>query len=439
MIDLLIKILGFLLKLLVLVVTGEWPGSESESEPTPIPTQPKGPPRTKRPPRVPRSQVPEEGGAKTAATGEARVLADVETCLQALAKPVVDHLQASSLAPPPVAFVAVGADDSRAEAAEEPALSRVRVGSNFAEHPSRWVFLGRQVGRSLFDGVPGWSAEIYARHRLPPSLFLPPGHGAYDADSARAALGVWLPELFADVYATYVLGPAYAAALGSSLTRAKQPIETCIARGQGRFLAASAPSVVRMHAVLAVLTRLGLHDWERRLRERWEASHGPSESLYLPLSDGRLMAIPLAFMLSELDPVLAFVLEEPQAALGSETWLDVPGLAYLHAEHAQVETALRCFVRGEALDVPARIAMAAAALALEGQPGARSLVAKALAQSIRGTGTLEAAPNAFSLATAKHVPTAGGLGAALRDPRAVREALVLGAALSPIKPRWSRS
>jgi len=440
-IDLLLKILGFLLKLIVLAVTGEWPSSDSDAVPTPPPTpaQARGPARAKRPPPVPRGELAEEGGAKTPGTGEERVLADVETCLQALAQPVVDHLEASSIPLAPLAFVAVGDDSAPADEADGAEQIRVRVGSNFGEHPERWVFLGRQVGRTLFDAVPGWSAELYARHRLPPSLFLPPGHGAYDADTARAALGVWLPELFADVYAAYVLGPAYAVALASSLARPKQPMEICMARGQGRWLSPVVPSVVRMHAVLAVLTQLGQHDWERIVRERWEAAHGAPESLYLPLADGRLMAIPLEFTLGELDPVLAFILEEPQAALAGETWLDVPGLAYLHGAHAQVVTATRSLARGEALDVPAGIAIAAAVFALDSSPGARQLVASALAGSIRGADTLDAAPNAFSLTRARPVHASGGLGAAFRDPHAVREALELGAALAPLKPRRFRS
>jgi len=301
------------------------------------------------------------------------------------------------------------------------------------------VFLGRQVGRTLFDVVPGWSAEVYAAHRLPPSLFMPPGHGVYDADTARAAIGVWLPEVFADVVATYMLGPGYAAALGAGLAKPRQPIETCLARGQGRWLAPSAPSVLRIHAVLRVLSQLGQHDWERVLRGRWEASHGNSESLYLPLADGRLMAIPLDFMRGELDAVLDWLLEEPQVALGGQTWLDVPGFAYLHGEHAQVESAVASLARGEAVDLSPRLVLAAAALASDGNAGSRSLIAGALAGSIRGADTLEAAPNAFTLPGAMGAPGARSLGAALRDPHAVREALLLGSMLTPVRRKSSRS
>jgi hypothetical protein len=286
--------------------------------------------------------------------------------------------------------------------------------------------------------VPGWASALYRANRLPPTLFVPPGNAAYDADTARAALGVWLPELFADAYATYTLGPGYASVLATSLARPKQAMETQVARAQGRWLAAAPPAIVRMHVVYAVLSRLGLHPWEQSLRARWEAAHGAPESLYLPLSDGRLMAIPLAFMLAELDQVLVTLLDEPQVSLSQATWLDVPGLAYMHAEHARAQRVAEAFLRGESVHAEPRILLAAAALALEGSLRARPAVAAALARSIRGTEALEAAPSAYDIVATTEPQSQPTLAAAFRDRALVRDALVIGAALTPLKPKWFR-
>ena len=439
MTGLVLRLLGLLLRLLVFVVTGEWPSDRDE------PAAPQAKSKAKvRPPyakanRSRELELEAAGRAQRATPATARVLADVDTAVAALADPIITHAASQGIELTPTRFLSlIEAPPAQPnESAATGSLVPVIVGSNFADAPERWVLLARQVGRRMFEAVPGWAAETYRAHRLPPSLFLPPGHAAYDADTARAALGVWLPDLFADAYATHMLGPAYASVLGASLARAKQPMDALIARAQGRFLAPLPPAFVRMHVVTAVLQRLGLHDWNRKVRLRWELAHGTPDALYLPLSDGRLMAIPLSFMLGELDQVLVTLLDEPQVALAQETWLDIPGFAYLHAEHAQAERVAEAFARGEAVDAPARVLIAAAALALDEGARNRSWVAKALSRSIRGAGTLEAAPNAYDVASARHGHPS--LASAFRDRALVREALVIGAVFAPVKPRRFRS
>ncbi len=441
--ELILRVLGFLLRLLVLAVTGEWPGSNDDSK-----AAPKLRPIAAKPPasaaRAKRQDALDfEAIARTQRSDPklSRMLADVDAVLAALAEPIVVHAASQGIALPELRFSAVAnvSADRAKEATQGSTLIPVSVSERFADTPEHWVFLGRHVGRALFEALPGWASEIYRAHRLPPTLFVPPGHGAYDADTARAALGVWLPELFADAFATHSLGPGYASALATSLARPMQPMDTLVARTQGRFLSTVPPAAIRMHVAFAALQRLGLHEWQQRLRTRWELAHGASESLYLPLSDGRLMAVPLAYMLGELDPILVTLLDEPQVALGQETWLDVPGFAYLHAEHAQAQRVADAFLRSEAVDAPPRVLIAGAALAMDTNDAARAKVTAALARSIRGAGTLDAAPNAFDGSLSKPGGAHPTLAAALRDQGLVRDALVIGAAFVPLKRRRFRS
>ncbi len=435
MMPLLFKALGFVLRLVVFAVTGEWfapPETEAEaSGPARLPAKPSDEVAAAAPPRkAARAPGP---GPETVRTPPAAALADVGTCLASLAEPILQHARAHGLGLPALQFVA-GAD-REAEQGCEPVPEEPRViidvEPGIADTPERWVLLARQVGRGLFDRWPGWSTELYTAHQLSSSLFLPPGHGVYDANTARQAVGVWLPELFADVFGAYVLGPGYVSSLCATLSRPQQPIQTLLAGATGRFMSAVPPAHVRVYVTLATLTRLGFHEWERTLSARWDAAHGVADVLYLPLSDGRLMSVPLAFMLAEVDDVLTTLLDEPQAALGDVAWLTVPGLAYLHGEHAEAETAAAALARGEAIDLSTRCLVAGAALALDTQPSRRAVVAKALVRSIRGAGTLEAAPNAYNrVAAAHHVGAAPSLATAFRDPRSVREALIVASAIA---------
>jgi len=442
MIDLLFKVVVFLFKLLILALTGEWPGGEDDKPAAAPQTRPSAKARSPKPWPAAQAKVDVAALARAQRAVEPlrRVLADVDTVLSALAEPLVTHARNETLTLPSLTFVAVA--NLKGPQAPQPGsdttLVPVSVNDNFADMPERWVFLARDVGRTMLDSLGGFARELEGTHRLAPSLFLPPEDGAYDADSARAALGVWFPELFSDVYATYVLGPAYAAQLLRSLSRPKQPVDTLVARSQGRFLALAPPAVMRVQAVLFVLTQLGFHAFQQKLADRWKKAHPDQNTLYLPLAAGSLMDVPLGFMVSELAAILKGLLEDPQAALGGQTFLDIPGLAFLHAEQSQAELVAGSLLRGQPVDAEPRVLIAAAALALDGGMRARSEVAAALARSLRGKDTLESAPSAYDAKPAA-APQRTTLKAAFRDRKAVREALVIGAALTPIKRRSSRS
>jgi hypothetical protein len=220
-----------------------------------------------------------------------------------------------------------------------------------------------------------------------------------------------------------------------TLVRKGEPMQLLIGYSRGRFLHGLPPSELRVQTGLAVLTRLGLHADERRLRARFDGLAGPRESLYLPFDDGAAARIPLSFMLARLSELLERMLDDPHAALGDDTWLDVPGFGYLHAEHSAAESAAKRRALGQPVHTTPRIAIAAARLAVQANARARGLVAQALRRSIRGAGTSETVPDVYQKLAASQPERASArretLGAVLRNKRALREAFVLGTAFSP--------
>ena len=114
-----------------------------------------------------------------------------------------------------------------------------------------------------------------------------------------------------------------------------------------------------------------------------------------------------------------------------------PGLAYLHAEHAEVERLSRDLARGEIVDADVRWIMASAVLAAAAQPTLHDQILDAARRSIIGVG--EKKERATPSKT-RHLPSGTineALVASLRQPDAIQEAIILGAALTPYKhPRW---
>jgi hypothetical protein len=139
------------------------------------------------------------------------------------------------------------------------------------------------------------------------------------------------------------------------------------------------------------------------------------------------------------DSMLDVLLQQPWPELDGFQLLNIPGLAYLHAEHAKVERLMSPLADGEVVDADPRWIIAAAVLAAKAQPTLHDKILDAARRSIRRIGEQigleETAP--------KHSAPAGNIGAelvaSLSRPDAIREAVVLGAALTPYRrPRWRR-
>jgi hypothetical protein len=115
----------------------------------------------------------------------------------------------------------------------------------------------------------------------------------------------------------------------------------------------------------------------------------------------------------------------------------IPGLAYLHAEHAEVERLSDRLARGETVDADVRWIMAAGVLAAAAQPALHDQILDAARRSIVGVG---AEPEKVETSKVRRLPS-GTIGealiASLKEPAAIQEAIILGAAFTPYKrPQW---
>jgi hypothetical protein len=292
--------------------------------------------------------------------------------------------------------------------------------------------LARSVARMLVDDL-ALTDDLLSDHALPPGLFLPPAQASYDMETARAALGVWLPELATDVLATFMVGPPYVRLLSAWLSKPHAPLETRIAYANGRWLSPLPPAALRMFAATRALEVLGFTEHAAAIQGRYEAAHGALDRIYYPLAEGQVAAVPASFVLHELAPVLDALTTEPQDALADVTLLDVPGFAYLHGEDARASDAATRFMRGEGARHAVRECASGALAAVLARPDLNDTVFAALARSVRGSGTLEA----ISLAPQEPSPVrpsqarVGSLRAAARDRGELRAAMMLGAALGP--------
>jgi hypothetical protein len=350
----------------------------------------------------------------------ARMLADSEAIAADLLEPLHEHVDSSDQRRPRV-IALPHIDMSRAQRIA--AHTGLVVVQGYGNEPERIAGESKGLARLFVADLSGLANDLRAAHQLPPRLPVPPAQGFYDPELVASVPGVWLPELWAEVLATFMLGPAYARELAAALARPQAPLEARVAYLHGRFLSARLPALVRVHVVSRALAQLGFNAVADKLWQDFVAVHG-DETLYFPRQDGSVVPIPSSFVLGELEPVLSAILEEPHRALLDHALLDVPGFAYLHAEDGEARAAAQSFTNGTSVARAPRVVAAGALLALQARPDRRADIVDALARSVRGAGTLEplAAP-----ATRRAAPASRSLKAMAHDPAELNAALVLGA------------
>ncbi|MBW1762574.1 MAG: hypothetical protein JRJ64_13945 [Deltaproteobacteria bacterium] len=194
------------------------------------------------------------------------------------------------------------------------------------------------------------------------------------------------------------------------------------------------PARLRLYMATRVLHHLGRHKEADTLWEQWEAEHADVRFYYLPLG-GQWVGLSDEALHSIADSMIDALIQRPWPELEGFHLRDIPGLAYMHAEHAEVERLSSDLARGETVDADVRWIMAAAVLAAAEQPTLHDQILQAARRSIVGIGA-----EAEKAEPPRRLPS-GTIGqalvASLKEPAAIREAIILGAAFSRYThPRW---
>ncbi|MBW2210447.1 MAG: hypothetical protein JRG67_05270 [Deltaproteobacteria bacterium] len=313
-------------------------------------------------------------------------------------------------------------------------VAPLRLPVGFEHSLWRWPAIAHEVAHDFYFSLEPLDRELHARLGLPHEVELPMSSGELDGAWLQQVFGAWLPEIFADVMGTVMLGPAYVATMRRAFRNPSSPQRTAAILQDNALIDEHPPARLRLYMATRVLHHLGRHKEADTLWEQWEAEHADVRFYYLPLG-GQWVGLSDEALHSIADSMIDALIQRPWPELEGFHLRDIPGLAYMHAEHAEVERLSSDLARGETVDADVRWIMAAAVLAAAEQPTLHDQILQAARRSIVGIGA-----EAEKAEPPRRLPS-GTIGqalvASLKEPAAIREAIILGAAFSRYThPRW---
>ncbi len=315
-------------------------------------------------------------------------------------------------------------------------VAPLRLPAGFESSLWHWPAIAHEVAHDFYFSLESLQGDLRDRLALPQRVDVPTSEMELDAGWLRRLYGAWLPEVFPDVVGTLMLGPAYVSTMLRAFRNPGSPQRTAAIFQDGGVVDEHPPERLRVYMATRVLHHLGRHDAADELWERWQNDHPDVHFYYLPLG-GDWVGLSEESLHAVADSMVDVLLQRPWPELAGFQLLNIPGLAYLHAEHATVERLMSPLADGEVVDAAPRWVIAAAVLAANAQPTLEDKILDAARRSIRGIGEQVELAEAASMRHAPASTIGAELVASLRQPDAIQEAIVLGAALTPYRrPRW---
>jgi len=368
-------------------------------------------------------------------------LADADTMADACYAPILEFARVQSLSLRTSQPVAITGDWglSIVPRFASTRVAPLRLPAGFDSEVWHWPAIAHEVAHDFYYSLEGIEEGLRARLSLPSNVAMPLSESELGGGWLRQLFGAWLSEVFADTVGTVMLGPAYAEAMHQAFRNPDSPQRTAAIFQDGGIIDEHPPDRLRIYMATRVLHHLGRHEEADAIWERWEADHPGVAFYYLPLG-GDWVGLSDENLHTVADAMVDVLLQRPWPELQGFQLLNIPGLAYLHAEHATVQRLIPALARGETLDEDPRWIIAAAVLAAGAQPALRDAILETARRSIRGIGE---APEPALPPARRPASIPRALAASLRSPAAFQEAITLSAALSrghaaPRKHPYSR-
>lgn len=308
-------------------------------------------------------------------------------------------------------------------------VAPLRVPAELAKSLWRWPAIAYEVAQDFYYSVDDLEVSLHRRLGLPLRAHLPSHAQDVNEHFLRQMFGPWLATIFADVMATWMLGPAYVETMRRAYARTDDPPQAAAVLHDGTMVGYQPPAHLRLYIACRVLHHLGHHQLADSQWSSWKRNHQELDTVYMPVGQ-RWAAVPDTAFTEHADALIHTLLEESWPELAQARLLSIPDLPYLHAEHAKAVKLGGALRQGRNVHADPRLVISGAVLAVAAHPSQHRTIFQAARRSILGVETPQDATTSAPT-TQAGMSLAARLTQSLRSPDAIAEAVVLGAALAP--------
>jgi hypothetical protein len=239
----------------------------------------------------------------------------------------------------------------------------------------------------------------------------------------------WREEIFADLFAVLMLGPAGLRGMVHAFEEKEQP-------AKARYLHFTPqgdpdehpPGHLRVHLAATVLSRMGFHQEVAPIVAAWDRTHATHAGLLVPLSDGRLAELPQQLVQGPGDAMVQAWYDTQLKSLGDHQLESIPGLEMSPGLWARVQSTAARLLADDPFHGDPRIVLAAAIEARAQRPSMSKRISDGMLRAVLGLDAQERRVADPHYAGA-HRHGATSTGDSL--PSAVRDALLLREVLGP--------
>ncbi|MCP4674243.1 MAG: hypothetical protein GY854_01730 [Deltaproteobacteria bacterium] len=342
--------------------------------------------------------------------------------------PYLTHARRMGLAYPTRFAVAVFGEpgDDMASLLGGASIAPVVIRAKTEKLPAAWVHLASDAAFDVFHSTPGLAREIATDIGVMPAP-LSLTHYSDQTSFVAGLMGGWLARVYADTGAALMLGPAFCSGIVRWLEQSTESTEAVTTIIGDRPHMLLPPLQVRVFVACRVLQHLGMSDDATSRWQEWNKRVDNPSDFILQGTDGRTGTLPMKTVLGAVGRVVDYLMEEPLGALGGAALPTIPSLVCGPEIVQQMEEVGQRFTNGEAVDVPGRVIIGAAQLAVER--------VNALERKVADTAFHSLAGDSETIETRVRSGEPASLAGHLQSRELLVRAIVTGAAIAPRNTR----
>lgn len=263
------------------------------------------------------------------------------------------------------------------------------VPADFLEDLYRYASVPHELGHLMWRDVPGLAREVYE---------------AAGFQYARGLIGVrdnklsgtldqvftpWMSEIFADMVAVLLLGPAALRGLMYSFASPEAPAAVLTAGVQGTNYDEHPPAHLRVHFAAHLLWTMGYDQQANAMKAEWDAQHGQPQRIFLPLAGGATAQMSVEMWLQPGREAIDRLYMHQFNALSGFRLADIPSFEMSPGLWARVLRRADQLAEDSPFNDDGRVVLAAAIEARTRHPARALLITRGLRRAILGQDSRE--------------------------------------------------